>query len=90
MGVIIRWCLSQFTLEDTRWVIGNPQRISAIGAGQPTSLAVPLRVLIVIGNDPKDTKLKADDELAKIERHAHDKNADVLLKVMSRPPCIRD
>jgi AraC-like DNA-binding protein len=44
-----------------------------------------LRVLIVVGNDPADDMIQAEDELLAIEAAAQSKNDEVLLRALIRP-----
>ncbi|MFE5409418.1 CHAT domain-containing protein [Microbacterium sp. NPDC056569] len=65
--------------------LGVPRAARGPLAGTPPELEHPLRVLVVIGNDPEDDLIKAEEELFKIEAAAHLKNEEILLKTLLRP-----
>ena len=72
-----------FAVRTSHWSLGSPQRKP--NARQPIDLDHPLRVMVVLGNDPADRRLRGEDELEHIERQAHLKNSDVFLRVLHRP-----
>ncbi|WP_347975583.1 CHAT domain-containing protein [Microbacterium sp. ProA8] len=68
-----------------RICLGVPQASRSPLAGRPPEPEHPLRVLVVVGNDPADDLLKAEAELLEIEAAAHLKNEEILLKTLLRP-----
>ncbi|WP_082506734.1 CHAT domain-containing protein [Arthrobacter sp. Leaf337] len=75
------WVLS----TDTRMCIGQPGRSAKEYSGDPPAMDHPLRVLVVMGNDPADKKIQAEEELVAIEAAAQTKNDEVLLRALIRP-----
>jgi hypothetical protein len=74
-----------FLFIDAQMCLGQPVRSPAGHPGDPPETDHPLRVLVVVGNDPEDDKIQADEELVAIEAAAHAKNDEVLLRALRRP-----
>ena len=74
-----------FTQHSCRFCLGHPRAHAVPFAGTPPALDHPLRLMVIIGNKVDDDNINADEELARIERRAHLKNCDLLLKVLLRP-----
>ncbi len=74
-----------FSAAGTRWSLGRPEPTDHFAAGTPAPAEHPLRVLVVLGNEPGDTKIRAAEELLIIEREAHLRNAEVLLTALHHP-----
>lgn len=73
-----------FTGATARWVIGRPDRDSALPYAPPP-IEHPLRVMVVVGNKPDDTRIRAREELLAIERAAHRHNPDVVVHTLLHP-----
>src|ERR1700750_746156 len=52
-----------FAVQWCSWSLGRPERRRGPAAGDPVPLDHPLRVMVVIGNEPGDTRLQADAEM---------------------------
>jgi hypothetical protein len=65
--------------------LGRPIPSPGPFTGQPPEADHPLRVLVVVGSDPDDKNIKADEELVAIEAAAHARNDQVLLRALIRP-----
>lgn len=74
-----------FPAGGTRWSLGRPEPTEHFVRGTPPADDHPLRVLVVIGNRPDDTRIRAEQELLVIERAAHRHNAEVLLTALRHP-----
>ena len=74
-----------FTAGKTAWCFGRPDPTTDENAGTPPPVEHPVRVLIVLGNRPDDTNIRARQELMIIERSAHRHNTDVLLRALLYP-----
>lgn len=70
---------------DARMCIGHPRRSLGRYSGDPPAMDHPLRVLVVVGDDPTDDKIQAYEELVAIEAAAQSKNDEVLLRALIRP-----
>ena len=73
-------------LDDRQpWYLGTaePAEKPPRGEGQ-VPLSLPLRLLLVVGNDPNDPAVKGDDELRTLEDCVHDQRT-VLLEILERP-----
>ncbi len=68
-----------------RLALGSPEPHRDYPAGEPPAPDHPLRILVVLGNDPSDATIRADQELLIIERQARRHNAEVLLRALHRP-----
>ena len=67
------------------WLLGRPEPRDHPLHGTPPQAAHPLRMLVVIGNDPDDENIRAEPELLLIEREAHRRNDEVLLTTLHYP-----
>ena len=65
--------------------LGRLERESGGFPGTPPDPDHPLRVLVVVGNDPTDDRIGAGEELLAIEAAAHAQNDEVLLRTLIRP-----
>jgi hypothetical protein len=66
--------------------LGRPDRSATPGpAGDPPAADFPLRVLVVVGTDPDDDTIRANEELVAIEAEAHARNTEVLMQALIRP-----
>lgn len=74
-----------FAMPNLRWCLGRPDPRNHFAGGTPPPADHPLRVLVVLGNRPTETNIRARDELMTIERLAHRHNVDVLLTTLLQP-----
>lgn len=76
-----------FQLETHPWLLGSPDPPPAnpLYPPQVDLERPPLRVLLVVGNHPKDDKVKGDDELRGVEDCLYSRRGEVLLRVLDRP-----
>ena len=74
-----------FAAEGMAWCLGRPEPTELGRLRHPPIPDHPLRVLVVLGNKPDDTKIRARQELMIIEREAHRRNTDVLLRTLAHP-----
>jgi hypothetical protein len=77
-----------FLFTDAQICIGDPQSSQEGFAGVPPAMDHPLRIMVVVGEDPENemaNKIQADEELIAIEAAAQSRNDEVLLKALIRP-----
>lgn len=74
-----------FTNPGARWSLGRPEPDPGALACGLTESGHPLRILVVLGNDPADDRIRASEELMIIEREARLRNAEVLLTALHHP-----
>lgn len=67
------------------WYLGTAEAAETPRRGQPrVPLTLPIRILLVVGNDPGDPKVRGDEELSTLEDSLHDQRG-TLLEVLERP-----